>query len=465
MSDVQVPPQSIQDEEAILSEILDFEAALRAAITAGLEPEHFYLDRHRHIYRAMRRVAAEGGHPDESATWAAIKAMGLVRADDAKPGEEGVRREELTALTAKSTHIGVQQKIERVMDAARLRSKLTGAQLIQQGVFEDEETKRADLFQEGLELIVSNLTASSGPSAAAELADEYVRYLTDPTPDEVFELPFAELNDCILGGFRRKEIAVVGAWPEHGKSWLVDQFLTGWSTQGYRCVLFATEMDWLLRTTRFTSAQTGIDMEKLLRKTLSQEELREAEAAVKKVPYDYHDAAGWNENMIAERIILGGYDVAVIDVVNYLPEYVEKVAYAERICQRMLATAQRGNCLVVLVSHFNRERDKGRTKPRPVKRDLKQTSALEQIASTILFLHRDETEDDSGEGVTIEPSGELFYAKTRTGMGGSIRVVQNSRTLTFVKEARPDPAEAAIANGLPGAYVDGPPPTERELFS
>lgn len=445
--DVNLPPQSIHDEEGVLSEILDFPKALRAAITAGLEPDDFYFDRHRHIYRGMRRVAADGGHPDEPATWAAIRAMGLALDEESKPGEDGVRHTELLALTAKSMSLGVEQKIERVLAASRLRSKLYGALKIQEAVFEDEETRQADLMQEGLELIVSNLTATSGPSTAAEVADEYVRYLTDPTPDEVFELPFPELNDCILGGFRRKEISVLAAWPEHGKSWLVDQELTRWASQGRRCVLFATEMDWLLRSTRFVSAQTGIDMEKLLRKTVSKKELAEAEAAVKKLPYDYHDAAGWNENMIAERIILGGYDVAVIDVVNYLPEYVEKVAYAERICQRMLATAQRGNCHIQLVSHFNRERDKGRTKPRPVKRDLKQTSALEQIAGTILFLHRDETESDDGEGVTIEPGGELFYGKTRTGMGGSIRVYQNSRYLTFQREARADPA---VDPNLPG---------------
>ena len=449
MADEQVPPQSIPDEEAILSEILDFPVALRAAITSGLEPEDFYYDRHKFIYRAMRKAAADGDHPDEGTTWEAIKAMGLALSTDAAPGEEGVRRDQLAVLAGRSTHKGVQPRIDRVLATSRLRAKLSGAQLIQQAVFEDEETKRADLMQSGLERIVSNLTVTSGPTTAAELADEYVKYLKDPSPDEVFELPFRELNDCILGGFRRKEVSVLGAWPEHGKSWLVDQELTRWCEQGYRCVLFATEMDWLLRTTRFISAQTGINMEKLLRKDLTATELQEAEAAVKKLPYDYHDAAGWNENMIAERIILGGYDAAVIDVVNYLPEYVEKVAFAERICQRMLATAQRGNCHIQLVSHFNRERDKGRTKPRPVKRDLKQTSALEQIASSILFLHRDETEAEDGEGVTIEPAGELFYSKTRTGMGGSVRVFQNRRFLTFQQEARRDPADD-VDTSLPG---------------
>lgn len=463
----QVPPQHVADEEQILSEILDFPGALRAAINAQLQPGHFYLPRHEVIYRAMRRAAAEGKHPDEPTTWATLQAMGLALADDAKPDEEGVRRHELVVFAGKSSHRNVDQRIERVIDAARLRARLHGAQLIQQAVYTPEEEPRDDLMQEGLELITSNLVAANVPSAAHEIADEYVRYLKDEAPDEVFELPFAELNDCILGGFRRKEISVLAAWPEHGKSWLVDQMLTKWRGQGHRCVLFATEMDWLLRSTRFVAAQTGIDMEKLLRKRVNGEELRQAEEAVKKLPYDYHDAAGWNENLIAEQIILGGYDVAVIDVVNYLPEYVEKVAYAERIVHRFLATAQRGNCHIMLVSHFNRERDKGRTKPRPVKRDLKQTSALEQVASTILFLHRDETEEPDGEGVTIEPGGELFYGKTRTGIGGSIRVVQNSRSLTFVKEARPDPAEAAIASGLPGAYVDDrpAPAPDRELFS
>jgi replicative DNA helicase len=450
MADAQIPPQDPEAERAVLSEFIDNSpGSLKAAVTSGLEPGDFYFESHGLVYRALRKVVADGGEPDEMAVWAALESMGLA----APTNPEGVPRLQVTELAGRSTLLGVQQKIDRLIGLSRLRDKLRGAQLMQQAVYELDDTKRADLMQEGMELIVADLTASRGPSKAAEIADEYVRYLTEPAPDEVFELPYPDLNRCILGGFRRKEVAVLGAWPEHGKSWLVDQMLTRWAEQNYRCVLFATEMDWLMRATRFTAAQTEIPMEKLLRKDLTPAELAEAEAAVKKLPYDYHDAAGWNENMIAEQVILGGYDVAVIDVVNYLPEYVEKVAYAERICQRMLATAQRGNALVVLVSHFNRERDKSATKPRPVKRDLKQTSALEQIAGTILFLHRDETLSEDGEGITIEPSGELFYAKTRTGMGGSIRVVQNARTLTFLQEARPDPEEAALARGgaLPGA--------------
>ena len=449
----QVPPQFVDDEEAILAEILDFERALRAAIGAQLAPGHFYLDRHRHIYSAMRRAASEGKHPDEPTTWATLSAMGLALPDAAPLGEEGVRRPQLAVLVGRSQARNVEQRIDRVLEAAKLRDRLEGARLIQEAVYTAEEETRGDKTQEGLALITSNLVASNAPSASHELAAEYINYLTDPAPDEVFPLPFAELSDCILGGFRRKEVAVLGAWPEHGKSWLVDQFLDKWATEGRNCVLFATEMDWLVRSTRFVSARTGIDMEKLLRKQVSPAELAQAEEAVRELPYDYHDAAGWNENLIAEQIILGGYDVAVIDVVNYLPEYVEKVAYAERICHRFLATAQRANCLILLVSHFNRERDKGRTKPRPVKRDLKQTSALEQIAGSILFLHRDETESEDGEGVTIEPGGELFYGKTRTGMGGSIRVCQSSRYLTFQKEARAEPGDEPVS-ALPG-YIGG----------
>lgn len=470
MADAQIPPQNIEVERAVLSECIDRSPGLQLAVTSGLEPDDFYLKSHGLIYRALRKVLADGGEPDEIAVWAALEAMGLAVPADAPPGSEGVRRHQVTELAGHSTLVGVQQKVDRLIELSRLRAKLKGAQLMQQAVYELDETKRADLMQEGMELIVADLTAQRGPTKAPEIADEYVRYLKDPAPDEVFELPYPDLNKCILGGFRRKEVAVLGAWPEHGKSWLVDQMLKRWSEQNYRSVLFATEMDWLMRATRFTAAATEIPMEKLLRKDLTPGELAEAEAAVKKLPYDYHDAAGWSENMIAEQVILGGYDVAVIDVVNYLPEYVEKVAFAERICQRMLATAQRGNALVVLVSHFNRERDKGATKPRPVKRDLKQTSALEQIAGTILFLHRDETLSEDGEGVTIEPSGELFYAKTRTGMGGSIRVVQNARTLTFLQEARPDAEEAALARGgaLPGAMSSwdaSPSSPDTELFS
>jgi replicative DNA helicase len=452
MADAQVPPQSIEDEEVVLAEILDHEIAYNAVANAGLAPGDFYSDRHRFIFAAMQRVAGDGHHPDFRATWSALGHLGLALPPDAPNGAEGVREHQLVELVGRSQNpLRVAAAAERLVEYAQLRRKIAGAQLILEGAYIEAESARAERIDQGLELIVSAATASKEPTGKKEIAEAYMKYLKDPEPEDLFALPFAELNDCILGGLRRREVSVFAAWSEHGKSWLVDQFLDGFAGAGHRCAVFATEMDWVLRSTRFVTTQTGISMEKLLRKEATAAEVERAEEAVKRLPYDHFPAAGWNENKICERIVLGGYDVAVIDVVNYIPEYVEKVAYAERICQRFLATCQRANCHIMLVAHFNKERDKQKTKPRPVKRDLKQTSALEQIASTIVFLHRDETvaEGDS-EVVTIEPGAELFFAKTRTGMGGSMRVYHNSRFLTFQPEARRDPAEEQVDRDLPG---------------
>jgi replicative DNA helicase len=426
MSNERPAPQSIPDEEAILSEVLDSPRALRACVEAGLEPEHFYFDTHQRIYRAMRHSAAEGHHPDEPTTWSSLQRLGF-----AAPAEGGVDRAEVAKLVGKSTNpFGVGTKVLRLIELAAERASLEGARRIIEAIHEPEEKRKSELMAEGKSLIATDHTIEAQPTSREEVADDMYAYLESEEPAEVFELPWDDLNECVLGGYRRQQTSVLAGWSGFGKSWMLDQILTAFHKQGKETAIFATEMSRRERAARFITTKTNVPVESLLLKRLNNEQMKEAVNALGDFPFAYFESNGWSEDRICEQIIFGGFDIAAIDVVNLIPGYEERVEYASRIVGRFMALAQRANCHIILVSHLNKERDKAAVKPRPVKRDLRQTGMLEANAHQILFLHRDQQEDGQ-----LEDTGEIFFAKVRNGQEGKVDVVHNPRHLTFQKRA------------------------------
>lgn len=414
MTDPHVPPQNIEAEESVLGAMLVAEPALRRVLVeSGLTGKSFYLDRHRAVYVAIQKVAHRDGTVDELTVGNELPSM----------------KHYVSELAAKVPAAGNAMHYARIVaQNANLRMKLAGAQEIQAAINEDrnDEPKLEERIRRGLDLIATDLETEATATSEEELADDFFRYLDEEDPAEVMKLPFSELNECIFGGYRRGETTVVAGWTEMGKSWFLDQMIRGFREQGYRCAIFATEMDKRSRVARFISAKTGVSMEKMLLKKLAPAELSKVVGALPSIPFSYFEVNGWSAERICQQIILGGYDVVAIDVVNLIPGY-EENKDATRIIGRFMEVARRSNCHVILVSHLNRARATQAKLPRPVKRDLRDSGMLETNAAAILFVHRNQ--DDKGEAL---PSGEIFFEKVRNGPGkGSVDVLFDPTSCQF----------------------------------
>jgi len=413
VSDVHVPPQNIEAEESVLGAMLVAEPALRRVLVeSGLTSRSFYLDKHRAIYAAIQKVAHRDGTVDELTVGNELPSF----------------KHYVSELAAKVPAAGNAMHYARIVAInANLRSKLAGAQEIQGAVMEDrnDEKKLEERISRGLDLIATDLEAAAAPTSEEELADDFFRYLDEEEPAEVMKLPFSELNECCFGGYRRGQTTVVAGWTEMGKSWWLDQMLRGFKGQGYRSAIFATEMDRRERVARFVAQTTGVAMEKILLKKLNKAEMNLVVSALSSIPYSYFEVNGWPAERICQQIILGGYDVAAIDVVNLIPGY-EKNDEATRILSRLMEVARRANCHVILVSHLNRARATQAKLPRPVKRDLRDSGMLETNAAAILFVHRNQ--DDNGEALA---SGEIYFEKIRNGMKGGVDVLFDPYTASF----------------------------------
>lgn len=421
LPDDQAPPVALEAEESVLGAMLVADQALRRVrIDTALAAGHFYLDRHREIFTAILRVADRDGTADEI----------LVAA------ELPEHRDYIAELTAKVPAAANAVHYARaVVDKANRRAKLEGAQLIQEGARELDEDRSSNLIQEGLQLAAADFSIEAEPTSGEEIMSELFDYLDDPVDPEIFELPWPGLNDSVLGGYRRKQMSVLAGWPKMGKSFVLDQMLDAFARQGKRCAIFAYEVSRQERAVRNLTMRTGIASEKVFRKLLTAEETRRAVKAMQGgLPFDYFEAAGWDVERVAARIIYGNYDVVAIDPVTKMPGF-EKTEIASNTVGRLTEIATRANCHVILVSHLNRSRGTSSegVRPRPVASDLRGSGMLEGDAHAIMFLHRDQ--DDRGNP---QRSGELYIDRSRMGPPRSLRVAQVARTLQFISKEEAD---------------------------
>lgn len=428
-------PQSIEAEAEVLSSILDSVPAIRAVAAAGLQPEHFYLERHRAVFRAQRAVARGGHHADEIATWSAIESMGLT---------DQVDRHQLAMLAGASTAaFNVRAHTLRVIELANKRLKIEGAHKILEGAGVSEAERSAELIHQGMQLVSTDYSVEAEPTTRQELADDFFTFLDDEEPAEVWKLPWPFLNECVNGGLRRKQTTVWSGYSEVGKSLALDQALRFFHKQGARCAIFGTEMSRRERVARYLTGVTQIPTEKLLLKQLTNEEEAKVVRALPTIPFDYHEANGWHVDKIAERIVFGGFDVVAVDHVSRLPGF-EKTELATAAVARLVETAVRGDLHLILVAQLNKTRmGKDGKAPRPLKQDLRQTSALENDAHQILFVHRQQDE----KGAFLD-AGEIFWGKVRNGPKASVKVGLAHRYLTFEPlEHEPQGEQTALDTG------------------
>lgn len=410
------PPQNIEAEESVLGAMLVSGSSLkRVRAESGLLAGHFYLDRHRLIFDAIGAVAERTGTADELLVGNELPDF----------------RDQIAELVARVPAAGnAMHYAAIVLSCANFRTKLEGAQSILEGVRErhDEETSTA-LIRQGIQLATSDLTIEAERTSGKDILEEIFDTF-DQGEGEVMGLPWPGLNECVLGGYRRKQMSVLAGWENMGKSFVLDQMLANFDGQGFKCGIFATEMAREERAARWLTSKTGVPLERILRNQLEKEHMAKLLSAANKyqeLPFDYFECFDWSADRICERIIFGGYDVVAVDPVTEIPGF-EKPEVAAAITRRFKQIASLANCHVILVAHLNRSRlkdDKG-VKPRPLCVDLKGSGTLAQAANAVLFLHRDQDTE-----ANVLPQGELYFDKVRNGVKKKIPVAQNSRTHEF----------------------------------
>lgn len=245
---------------------------------------------------------------------------------------------------------------------------------------------------------------------------------------------FTQLNEY-TGGFQPGDFIVLAGRPSMGKTALgLSMAQHAALDQRIPVAFFSMEMSGAQVAQRLVCSHGhGIDLQRLRRRTLTDEEMRgllHACADFEQAPFYIDDTAGMTimELRAKARRLKQRFDIQVV-FVDYLqlmhtPQAENRQVEISTISRGIKALARELNIPVIAMAQLNRMPE-GRSDKRPLMSDLRESGAIEQDADVVLLIHREEyykPEDESAKGLA-----ELIIAKQRNGPTGTVK-------LAFIKE-------------------------------
>lgn len=292
-----------------------------------------------------------------------------------------------------------------------------------------KETSHEPVQQEGLQ------PGQPGPKPINELLVEWIDRINDihESGAEIAGLGtgFHDLN-LMLGGFAPGEIYVLAARPSVGCTTLALNFTRNIAVaEGLPVVYFSLHARSHEIITRLISAHGRIDRWHLASARLTDQEwgnLSEAVTQVHTAPLYVDDTTPLSIQQIDERTNalvqkVGAIALIVVDSIDALHQKSDR-PFGQTEFRELQSLARRVNCAVLVLGSVDSGVDK-RIDKRPTADDIVDSAAIEQVATAILLLYRDDHYNPhSTEAGTIE----VILAKNRGGVRGTMRVAYSKET-------------------------------------
>jgi replicative DNA helicase len=400
-------------ERAVLGVIVQNPTLLPSIISeVGLQPRHFGLDKHRELYSVILRLHSKGVVVDAPIVSRSLDGTGvskeLVQEIAAVPRKPESARSYSEKLIEQSEWRTRQEAHHKALEAVKRRDI-------------HAYSRATSLAEQG--------TSSNSLRTPQELAESYRSYIDDSNSNAM-ELPFPRLNQLLNGGLRRKQVTVIGGWTSHGKSIIMDQFLTYYSQNGYKTHLYINEMGEEERVGRILQRETGIAAEKLLTNDLTDSESTLVDLVLDNLPFPITECAGWSVDELIFDIKRHKFDVIGIDILHQFDFDSEQEL--SRISKFINRTAKLANCHILVTVHLNEARVTDTRRPRPVLRDIRGSGMIKNDADNVMFVFR-EQDPQTGD---LLPASAGYFQKVRNGKLGYVPLVFNDTNLKF--DERPD---------------------------
>lgn len=245
--------------------------------------------------------------------------------------------------------------------------------------------------------------------------------------------------DRKIGGLEPKEITVVGARPSMGKTaWLISlicYYITQASNEPntiHPIFIFSLEMDAQSLVMRILSILSGIPFIDIKNKHLDDSDYGKLSSAIGllltfKKSLIIDDEAHLTPSILRRKLqryirLHGQPQFVGIDYVQLMSLGVKqtenRAVEVSTISRELKIQCKDFNLPLVLLAQLNRSVE-NRPDKRPLMSDLKESGAIEQDATTVILLYRDEVYNEHSE---FKGMGEFIVAKARNASVGSVKV-------------------------------------------
>jgi len=421
-----VPPQNIEAEEIVIGGILlDPDAISRIADL--VQPEAFYLNAHRQIFKTALMLHSQGKPTD-------LTSMSAWLADTG----------ELEGIGGKNRLV---ELVERISSTASIEQV---AKLI------TDKFLRRQLIRSGNEVIKLSFDQNMPMEEVLDKAEQKIFSISQEKPSkgliptsEILTSTFNEIESRSLGtavagipvnfydldamtqGLQRSDLIIVAGRPAMGKTSIVLNLAKNVAQlHDLPVCVFSLEMSKEQLTYRLLSMEVGIESGRLRTGRLNQDEwplLGQGINTLGQLPIFIDDKPNLGvlemrslcRRLIAEQ----GKELGLI-VIDYLqlmegttPD--NRVQELSRITRGLKAMARELKVPVVALSQLSRGVE-SRTNKRPMLSDLRESGSIEQDADLVLMIYRDEyyNPETPDRGIT-----EVIVTKHRNGPVGTVKLL------------------------------------------
>ena len=415
-----MPPQNIEAEQSVLGAVLIEQSSI-AKISDLLNPEDFYREAHRLIYRAVL------GLFERSEAIDFITVVDILRRENTLEQAGGIAY--ITSLAngvPTAANITFHAKI--VQEKSLLRRLIAAAtDIASMGYAESEEVDRVldSAEQKILEVATRKSSQDFQP----------IKEIIFSTLDKIDEMHkskggitgistgFANL-DKLTGGFQRSDLILIAARPSMGKTAFVLNVAQHMATRDRKSVvIFSLEMPKEQLAMRMMCAEGMIDSQHLRTGAMSSDEWKNLVDAADRLsgsPMYIDDTANVTAIELrnkARRISKEhGLDCIIIDYLQLMDggahsRIDNRQQQISDISRSLKGLARELRVPVIALSQLSRGPE-SRTNRRPMLSDLRESGSLEQDADLVAFLYRDDYYNPESEKKNIT---ELLIAKNRNG--------------------------------------------------
>lgn len=417
-----LPPQDIDTEVAcIASALLNREALLR--VTEILQPEDFYLEKHKIIYESIVDLERKslpidlttlrqrlidknmleriGGNPALAELYQAASTSANAEVYANRVKEMSLRRKLIEVASS-----SIEKCFNRAIDTAEVMDE------IERDIFSVTEQRITSDYKD----ITNVMNQTLNEIDAWHRTKQIVTGLASGF----------KLLDEMLTGFHGSELLILAARPGMGKTAFGLNILNNIAIKQNKAVLFfSLEMPATQLALRMICVESMIDSQKVRTGHISSDELKKIVAVsgkLGKAPIYIDDSPSINilelrakARRLAQKVPLGMVIVDYLQLITSVSRVDRHLQIAE-ISRMLKQLARELNVPVMAMSQLSRAVE-SRTDQRPTLSDLRESGSIEQDADVVMFIYREERvkKDSEKKGIA-----SIIVAKQRNGPIGDI---------------------------------------------
>lgn len=463
-------PHSVDAEAALLG-CLIIDNELQSGIIESLTEDDFYLEAHKYIVKAMRRVFA-----DKKPVDIVTLSDELERSGELERAGGIAYITEIAQATPSAANYKYYYDIVR-RDSMNRKLVRAGRKIIENSM-KGEDMRQALEFAEKQVYDLSKQSENSSLKSMAEgdivgeVIHKFEEIERDPTVLRGVETGFRQL-DKMTNGLQKSDLIILAARPGMGKTSFAMNIVEHAALQkGKICAVFSLEMPRVQIVQRLLCAYAGVSMEKALSGELRSDKnawkklfLASDRLSKSKIYIDDTSRIMPSEILSKCRRLsaqAGGLDLVMIDYIQLMGSISSgSGGNAESNRQQEIAAISRDLKLmakeldvpVIALSQLRRIQTK-----EPQLSDLRESGAIEQDADIVMFINRPEataTAEELASGKIVKGAAELVIAKHRNGSQGRVQLKFIGESTKFVDvDAQNREDEPPIRAVSPESYDD-----------